>query len=187
MRNVVYGINISIDGCYDHTQFSPDEDIMEYFTQLLRDADVIVYGRKTYELMVPYWPDVAKNQLDRKVDIEFAKAFDAIDKIVFSRSLESVEDKNTRIVRDNLVEELIKLKQQPGKKISIGGVNLPSQLIALGLIDEFYFVIHPMLVGEGKRLLEDTILPEKLNLKLVDSKVFKNGTVGLHYLRGSLN
>jgi dihydrofolate reductase len=90
---------------------------------------------------------------------------------------------NTRIVRDNLEEEIRKLKQQPGKKISIGGVSLREQLTALGLVDEFYFVVHPVLIGEGKRLFEDTGLQEKLSLKLVDSKIFHSGCVGLHYLK----
>jgi len=184
MRNLIYAINLSIDGCCDHTKFGGGEDVLEYFTDLMRDVDLIVYGRKTYELMIPYWPDVAKNQsgTETKAEIEFAQTFTAIDKVVFSRSLDSAEG-NTRIVRANPGDELLRLKQETGKKISIGGVSLPAQLIAPGLVDEYYFVVHPVIVGEGRRLFEDTGLLEKLNLKLVGSKILKSGCVALHYLK----
>ena len=129
MRKVVYGINLTADGCCDHTKGNGTADIHEYFTDLMRDVDLIVYGRITYQLMVPYWPDVAKSQSGTKTENEFARIFDGIDKIVFSTSLNSV-DGNTRIIRENLGEEVLKLKQRPGKNISIGGVDLPSQLIA---------------------------------------------------------
>jgi dihydrofolate reductase len=182
MRKVIFGINISIDGCYDHTKFSGDEEIHQYFADLMHDVDLVVYGRKMYELIVPYWTEVAKKPSGSKATDDFAKTVTDVDKIVFSRTLESVEG-NTRIVRDNLEEEVRKLKAQPGKKISIGGVNLREQLTALGLIDEYYFVIHPVIIGEGKRLMQDFTLREKLNLKLVDSKIFKSGRVGLHYIK----
>lgn len=182
MRNVIYGINLTTDGCCDHTKFNGSEEIQEFFTDLMRDVDLIVYGRKTYQLMVPYWPDIAKNQSGTKSANEFAQTFDAIDKVVFSRSLDNVEG-NTRLIRGNLADELIKLKQEPGKKISIGGVSLPSELIALGLVDEFYFVVHPIIVGQGRRLLDDTALQEQLSLKLADWKMLKSGCVALHYLK----
>lgn len=182
MRKVIYGINLTTDGCCDHTKFSGGEDIQKYFTDLMRDVDLIIYGRKTYQLMVPYWPDIAKNLSGTKSENEFAQTFDAIDKVVVSRSLENVEG-NTRLIRANLAEEVLKLKQEPGKKISIGGVSLPSELIALGLVDEFYFVVHPVIVGQGRRLLDDTGLRQSLNLKLVGSETLKSGCVALHYLK----
>jgi dihydrofolate reductase len=182
MRNLIYAINLSIDGCCDHTKFGGSEEMLEYFTDLMTDVDLIVYGRKTYELMIPYWPDAAKDQSSTKAEIEFAQTFTAIDKMVFSRSLDSAEG-NTRIVRANPGDELLKLKQETGKKISVGGVSLPAQLIALSLVDEFYFVVHPVIVGEGRRVLEDTSLQKNLNLKLVESKIFNSGCVALHYLK----
>lgn len=182
MRNVIYGINLTTDGCCDHTKVSGSEEIHEYFTDLMRDVDLIVYGRKTYQLMVPYWPEVAKNQSGTKAENEFAQTFNAIDKIVFSQSIDKVEG-NTKVIRANLAEEILKLKQAPGKKISIGGVSLPSELIALGLVDEFYFVVHPIIAGQGRRLFDDTGLQEPLNLKLADSKVLRSGCVALHYLK----
>jgi len=183
MRNVIFAINITLDGCCDHTKQIADEETHEYFTRLMREADLQVFGRKTYELMVPFWPDVAKSQSMSKAENEFAQAFDSIDKIVFSRTLDSAEDRNTRIVRTNLRDEILKLKQEPGKNILVGGVDIPSQLIELGLVDEFRFVVSPILAGEGRRLLEGVSLREKLQLKLVDSKIFKSGCVALRYLK----
>jgi dihydrofolate reductase len=183
MRKVIFAINITLDGCCDHTQQSVDEEKLEYFTQLTREADLQVFGRKTYQLMVPYWPDVLKKQSETKADTEFARAFVSINKIVFSRSLDSAEDKNTRIVRTNLRDEILKLKQEQGKDILVGGVDIPSQLIELGLVDEYRFVVGPIVAGEGRRLLEGVSLPEKLQLKLVETKIFKSGSVALRYLK----
>jgi len=183
VRNIIFAINITLDGCCDHTKVIPDEDLFDDSIQLIRDADLLVFGRKTYQLMVPYWPDVLKERSATKADREFAQAFDSKPKIVFSRSLESVGDKNTRIVHTNLRDEILKLKQQQGKKILVGGVNIPSQLIQLGLVDEFRLVVHPIIAGEGRRLLEGVSLPERLRLKFVDSKVFKSGCIAVHYLK----
>jgi dihydrofolate reductase len=99
----------------------------------LREADLQVFGRKTYQLMVPFWPEVAKTQSMTKASNEFARTFDSIHKVVFSRSLDSAEDRNTRIVRTDLHDEILKLKQGQGKNILVGGVSVPSQLIELGL------------------------------------------------------
>ena len=183
MRNLVYVINITIDGCCDHTKINPDDDVHEYFTDLTRQAGLQVFGRKTYELMVPYWPDVAKDPSATKADKDFAQAFNSLDKVVFSRSLDSVEDNKTRIVRTNLGDEILRLKQEPGKSILVGGVDIPSQLIELGLVDEFRFAVWPVIAGEGRRLLQGVSLPESLHLKLVESKNFKSGCVALRYLK----
>jgi dihydrofolate reductase len=167
MRNVIFAINITLDGCCDHTKFNPDDEVLEHYTHLLRDFDLLVYGRKTYQLMVPYWPDIAKNQSETKADIELASA----------------EDENTRIVRTNLRDEILKLKQEQGNNILVGGVDVPSQLMELGLIDEYRFVVMPTIAGEGRRLMEGVSLPGKLQLKLVESKPFKSGCVALRYLK----
>jgi|SRR5437762_841611 len=183
MRNVIFAINTTLDGCVDHTRQVADDETHEYFTDLLREVDLGVFGRITYQLMVPYWPDIAKSQSKTKAENEFAQAFDSINKIVFSRSLESAEDKNTRIVRSNLQDEIVRLKHEQGKNILVGGVSIPSQLIELGLVDEFRFVVQPIVAGEGRRLLEGVSLPERLQLKLVESKIFKSGCVALRYLK----
>ncbi|HET8889300.1 MAG TPA: dihydrofolate reductase family protein [Candidatus Angelobacter sp.] len=183
MRKLIYAINITLDGCCDHTKQFADDETHEYFTDLMRDAGLVVYGRKTYQLMVPFWPDVARTQSMTKALNEFALAFDSINKIVFSRSLDSAGDKNTRIVRANLHDEILRLKQEQGKNIFTGGVDLPSQLIELGLVDEYLFVVGPIIAGEGRRLLEGVSLPERLQLRLVESKIFRSGCVALRYLK----
>src|ERR1700731_4933707 len=177
MRNVIFAINITLDGCCDHTKQFVDEETLEYFTHLTREVDLQVFGRKTYQLMVPYWPEVLKNQSETKADTEFARAFDSTNKLVFSRSLVGAEDKNTRIVRANLRDEILKLKQERGKNILVGGVDIPSQLMQLGLVDEFRFAVGPTVVGEGRRLFDGVSLPERLQLRLVETKVFKSGCV----------
>jgi dihydrofolate reductase len=181
MRQLIFAINITLDGCVDHTKQTADGETHEYFTQLLREVDLLVFGRITYQLMVPFWPEVAKNQSMTKAMNEFARAFDSIQKVVFSRSVDSAEDRNTRIVRTNLRDEILKLKQEQGKDILAGGVNLSSQLIELGLVDEYRFVVQPIVAGEGRRLLEGVSLRETLKLKLVESKIFKSGCVALRY------
>ena len=170
MRNLIYAINITLDGCVDHVPQSVDDEKLEYFTHLTREVDVQVLGRKTYQLMVPYWPDVLKNPNETKADTEFARAWVSTKKVVFSRSLNSVEDTNTRIVRGSLRDEILKLKQEPGKDILVGGVDIPSQLIELGLIDEYRFAISPVIAGKGRRLLEGVSLPQSLQLKLVEPR-----------------
>src|SRR6202162_4975309 len=184
MRKLIFAINTTLDGCVDHTKQFVDEEKLEYVTHLMREVDLQVFGRKTYQLMVPYWPDVLKNQSETKADTEFARAFDSINKIVFSRSLVGAEDKNTRIVRTNLRDEILKLKQEQGKNILVGGIDIPSQLIELGLVDEYHFVVAPILAGEGRRLLEGVSLQEKLQLRLVESHIFeKSGCIALRYLK----
>src|SRR5579864_8158889 len=183
MRKLIFAINTTLDGCVDHTKQFVDEEKLEYFTQLMRDVDLQVFGRKTYQLMVPYWPEVLKNQSETKADHEFARAFDSTNKLVFSRSLDGPEDKNTRIVRTDLRDEILKLKQEQGKNILVGGVDIPSQLIQLGLVDEYQFVVCPIIAGEGRRLMEGVSLPERLQLKLAESKIFRSGSVALRYLK----
>ena len=178
MRNAVFAINITIDGYCGHETGLVDDELHEYFTGLLRDSGVEVFGRNTYHLMYPYWHDVAVNQSKSKVTNEFARTFDAIPKIVFSTTLKSVEWNNTTLLRSNLKEEIIKLKQQPGKNISIGGLNIASQVAQWDLIDEYRIVVHPIIAGKGPRLFESV---NNLTLKLVGAKTFRSGVVALHY------
>jgi len=183
MRKIIYAINLSIDGCCDHTATTGGEDILEFFAGLIRGAGLLVYGRITYQLMVPYWPDIAKNKSGDTDEIEFARVFDAANKLVFSHSLDNVEDERSTLARKPLRDEILKLKQEEGNYILVGGVHLPSQLIMLGLVDEFIFVVHPVIAGEGRRLLDGISLQEKLSLKLVESKTLRSGCVVLHYAK----
>jgi dihydrofolate reductase len=186
MRKLIYAINLTLDGCCDHTKVGPEEGLMKYYIQLVRQADTFVYGRITYQLMVPYWPDVAKSpaEPESKADIEFAKAFDAVgERLVFSRTLDKIADGKARIARTGLRDEILKLKEQPGKDILTGGVDIPSQLMVLDLIDEYRFVIQPIIAGEGRRLSPALDPKERLQLKLVESMTFKRGSVALRYTR----
>jgi dihydrofolate reductase len=183
MRKLVYAINVSIDGCCDHTKMVPAEDLFDYYIQLIRGVGAFLYGRKTYQLMVPYWPDVAKDPSSSKSDVDFGQAFDSKKIVVFSRTLNSNDDGKTRIVRGDIREEILRLKQEPGEDILAGGVDIPSQLIQLGLVDELRIVVVPVVVGKGRRLFEEMSLPESQRLKLVESKVFESGCVALRYSR----
>src|ERR1700742_1488455 len=109
MRHLIFAINVTLDGCCDHTKQFVDEEKLEYFKDLLGHVDLQIFGRKTYQLMVPYWPDVLKSPSETKADREFARAFESTGKVVFSRSLQGAEDSNTRIIRRNLREEILKL------------------------------------------------------------------------------
>ncbi len=178
MRKVIFAINITIDGYCGHETGIADDELHEYFTRLLQDSGVDIFGRNTYHLMYPYWHDVAVNQSETKTINEFARTFDSMPKIVFSTTLKSVEWNNTTLFHSNLREEIIKLKQQPGKSIFIGGLNIASQVAEWNLIDEYHFVIHPIIAGKGPRLFQSV---ENLKLNLVGSKTFRSGVVALHY------
>jgi dihydrofolate reductase len=158
-----------------------DDAVHEYFTRLLRKGDLLIFGRKTYQLMVPYWPDVAKNQSEDEATNEFARVFDALDKVVFSTTLKQAEGRNTMIVRASLAEEVLALRQQPGKDICIGSLSIASQLSELGLIDEYRFVVHPVVAGKGPRLFETVKPQDRLQLDLIGLETFQSGVVALHY------
>src|SRR5512138_627605 len=164
MRKVTFAINITLDGYCGHESGIADDELPKYFTGLLRDSDVHIFGRDTYHLMYPYWHDVAVNQSETEVTNEFARTFDSIPKIVFSTTLKSVEWNNTILLRSNLQEEILKLKQQPGKNISIGALNIAAQLAQSGLIDEYHFLIQPIIAGKGPRLFE---LGKNFTLELI--------------------
>lgn len=182
MRKIIYAINMSIDGCAGHTSFSgsADEELFNYFTSLMQEIDLDVYGRKMYELMFPYWAEETNRKT--KWETEFAERLTAVDKVVFSRTLESAEY-NTRIVRTDPVAELWKLKQAPGGNISLSTLSMVPLFAQAGLIDEYRLVVHPVIAGKGPRLVEDGSLQEQLQLKLVESKVFKSGCVALKYVK----
>jgi dihydrofolate reductase len=183
MRKVVFAINITIDGyCGHESAIAADDELHEYFTGLLREADVEIFGRNVYHLMYPYWHDVAVNQSESKALNEFALAYDAVPKIVFSTALKSVEWNNTTLMRSGLREEILKLREQPGKNIFVGSLNIASQVAQWGLIDEYHFVVHPVIAGKGPRLFE---AGGEHVLKLVGSKTLGSGAVALHYIRSS--
>ena len=185
MRKVVFAINITTDGYCSHTDMIADEEVLDFHTRLLRNASLLLFGRITYQLMVPYWPNVAKIQSAAGATNEFARVFDSLDKVVFSTTLKHVEGNNTRIVRANVAEEVLMLKQQPGKDIFVDSLSIASQLSDLGLIEEYHFLVHPVVAGKGPRLF-DTVKPqERLQLDFIGFKTFQSGVVALHYRKHS--
>ena len=181
MRKVVFAVNITTDGYCNHTDMIADDEMHEYFTKLPRNASLLLYGRITCQLIVPYWPDVARNQSEDEATNEFARVFDSLDMVVFSTTLKHVEGQNRRIVRTNVAEEVVALKQQPGKDIGVGSLSIASQLSARGLIDEYRFVVHPVVAGKGPRLFETVQPQDTLRLDFIGSETFRSGVVALHY------
>ncbi len=181
MRKLVYEINVSLDGFADHTAGSVvDDELLDFFSRLLDETDIEIFGRVTYQLMESYWPNIHQEPNATRGELEFANRFNSISKIVFSKSLQKAEWNNTKLIKDDAIEEVRKLKQQPGKNISIGGIYLASTLMNAKLIDEYWILVHPVIVGKGRRLFEE--IKERQNLKLVETKKFNSGVVVLHYL-----
>jgi dihydrofolate reductase len=185
MRKTVFAINMTVDGYFGHEDGIADNELHEYFTDLMRQAGMVLFGRKTYQLMFPYWHTVAEHQSETQAINEFARVIDSIDKIVFSKTLKDVESKNTAISRANIEVELQKLKNQPGKDIYIDGLSIASYLTQLGMIDEYHFVVHPVVAGKGPRLFEADGLKERLQLELAGSKKLRSGVIALHYKKRS--
>ena len=177
----MFAMNISIDGCNDHTKFgAPDEEVMDYFVRLMHDTGVIVYGRKTYELMIPYWPEIAETRDGTPEELAFADAMTPIPKVVLSRTLKKSPE-NIRIASENPEDLIRELKQQPGKRIAFSSASLLPHMLELGLIDELNLVVHPVLVGDKKRLFDNFFLPENHNFKLEGTQQFKSGVIALNY------
>lgn len=183
MRKVVFAINITADGYCSHLDMIANEEMHAYHTGLLRNASLLLFGRITYQLMVPYWPDVARQQSESPAENEFARVFDSLDRVVFSTTLKDVGGDKARIVGANIAEEVLALKQQPGRDISVGGLSIASQLSERGLIDEYHFVVHPVVAGKGPRLFDTLKLQQSLPLDFVGSRVLQGGVVALHYTK----
>jgi dihydrofolate reductase len=181
MRRVVLAFNFTADGYCSHTDMIADEELHNYFTGVLRNASVLLYGRVTYQLMVPYWPQIARNQSETEATNEFARVFDSLEKDEFSTTLKRADDNNTRIAHATVAEEVLALKQQPGKDICVGSLSIASQLSDRGLIDEYRFVVHPVVAGKGPRLFESITPQGRVQLDFVGSKTLRSGVVALHY------
>lgn len=178
MRKIVAAINMTLDGFCDHTAIIPDDEIHQHYLELLNSADAIIYGRITYQLM-EYWPTVVKNPTGNKPMDEFAIAIDNISKIVFSRTLKTVSWKNTRLAKGDIKEEIIALRQQPGKHILVGSPGLIIESLNLNLLDEFQLCIHPVIAGGGIQLFKN--ISGRMDLKLLKTKTLGGGAVILYY------
>ncbi|WP_431218521.1 dihydrofolate reductase family protein [Leifsonia xyli] len=176
MRLLRYSINVTLDGCVHHEAgLPPDEEAMRYWTAEMERADALLYGRATYEMMEAAWRRPVSGpwpEWMRDWEIPFAEAIDAARKHVVSSTLNHV-DWNADILSADLKQEVERLKQEPGELLSLGGVTLPLALADLGLIDEYVFVVHPVIAGHGPTLLSG--LRERLKLQLVDRREFGSG------------
>ncbi|HYG36979.1 MAG TPA: dihydrofolate reductase family protein [Cytophagales bacterium] len=174
----VKAINMTIDGFCDHTVVDADDEIHQHYSELLKSADTILYGRITYQLM-EYWPTVVKNPTGNKSTDEFAVTIDNIEKIVFSHTLKNIDWKNTRLANGNIKEEVVTLKQQTGRDILVGSPSLIVALTNLNLIDEYQLCVHPVIAATGLQLLKD--INHKITLRLLKTKNFRSGAIMLYY------
>lgn len=185
MRPLRYSINVTLDGCIDHRFGVVDEELHQHHARNLEEADALLLGRVTYEMMESAWRPVAEHgALPEGMEAwmePFAHTIHAAKKYVVSSRLQQV-DWNAELVREDLASAVRRLKQEPGKGLLVGGVTLPLALAELGLIDEYEFVVHPMVVGHGPALLAG--LSKPLNLRLVERRAFESGAVALRYAAG---
>ena len=172
-------MNMTLDGFCDHTAMIADDEIHQHYNELLRDADTLIYGRITYQLMESYWPSVVKNPTGIKPFDEFAVLIDNIPKIVFSRTLKNVDWKNSKLKREGIKEEVLELKQQAGKDIFVGSPGLIASLTQLDLIDEYQLCVQPIVLGSGLPLFKN--IKDRVNLKLLKTKTFSCGAIILYY------
>jgi dihydrofolate reductase len=174
MRKLIAAMNMTLDGFCDHTSMNADDEIHNHYTELLRSGDTVLYGRKTFQLM-EFWKSVVENPTGNPAMDDFAAAIDDIQKIVYSRTLESVDWRNTELKRELVKDEIIELKQQAGKDIFVGSPSMIVALGNLGLIDEYQLGIQPTVVGSGLRLFTD--VKDRIDLRLLRTKTFGCGAV----------
>jgi dihydrofolate reductase len=182
MRTLRYSINVTLDGCCHHEAgLPPDEESMQYWTAEMERADALLFGRVTYEMMASAWrkpDDGGWPEWMRPWEIPFAESIDRKEKFVVSSTL-SRPDWNAELVRGDLGDAVRRLKQEPGDGLWVGGVTLPVALADLGLIDEYEFVVQPVVAGRGPTLLAG--IHERVQLELVERRDFRSGAVAMRY------
>jgi len=179
MRKLIAAMNMTLDGFCDHTAGIADDELHEHYNELLRNAGTLIYGRITYQLMESHWPSVVKNPSGNKPIDEFAVLIDNIPKIVYSRTLQHVDWKNSTLKKKIIKEEILELKRQAGKNIFVGSPSLIVALCQLDLIDEYRLVVHPVVLGSGLPLFKN--IKDKIDLKLLKTKPFSAGQLALYY------
>ncbi len=178
MRPLRYSINVTLDGCCDHRAVLPDEELFRHATENLVQADALLFGRVTYEMMEAGWRQPAPAGARPDWMEPFARTIDAAKKYVVSSTLDRV-DWNAELVRGDLGKAVQQLKRESGKGLFMGGVKLPLALAELGLIDEYEFVVQPRLAGHGPTLFAG--LSKRVDLKLVSRLEFGSGAVAMRY------
>src|ERR687890_1385661 len=178
MRPLRYSINVTLDGCCDHRVMIPDEDLHRHAAENLVQADALLFGRVTYEMMEAGWRQPVPAGARPDWMEPFARTIDAAKKYVVSSTLDRV-DWNAELVRGDLGNAVQQLKRESGKGLLVGGVKLPLALAELGLIDEYEFVVHPRIAGHGPTLFAG--LSKYVDLKLVNRLEFGSGAVAMRY------
>jgi dihydrofolate reductase len=178
MRILIAAINMTLDGYCDHTAIIPDEEIHQHYADLLNNADTILYGRITYQLM-EFWRTLAENPSGEKSMDDFALVMDRTPKIVFSNTLKQVDWNSAKLAKRSIDLEVLELKQQSGKDVFVGSRSLIIQLMNLNLLDEFQLMVHPVIAGNGLPLFEH--INDRTILKLVKTKSFNSGAVTFYY------
>jgi dihydrofolate reductase len=184
MRTLSYSMGVSLDGFIAGPDgkidwSAPDEELHRFHNQQTREIGAHLCGRRLYEAMV-YWETAEENPSASDHELEFARIWKELPKIVFSRTLDRVEG-NARLVRDGVAEEVAKLKEQPGKDLAVGGAGLASTLMKLGLIDEYRLFVSPVVLGAGTPYFP--ALQERINLELVETQTFGSRVVYVRYRR----
>jgi dihydrofolate reductase len=182
MRKVIYSPMVSLDGFVEGPNRNLDwviidEELHNFVNDQQRKIDTYVFGRRMYEVM-KYWDTADTAPLNPEYALEFARLWKSTHKIVFSKTLERVQG-NATLSRGNIVEEIAQLKAQPGKDMSVGGATIAAALMQLGLIDEFWCYVQPVVLGSGTPMFP--VLEDKINLRLVETHTFRSGVVLLHY------
>ena len=178
MRPLRYSINVTLDGCCDHREVFADEELHRHAAEALAQADALLFGRVTYEMMESAWRPPAPTGARPDWMEPFAQTIDAAKKYVVSSTLDQV-DWNAELVRGDLGQAVQQLKQESGKGLLTGGVTLPLALAELGLIDEYEFVVQPRLAGHGPTLFSG--LSKHVDLKFVSQLEFASGAVAMRY------
>jgi len=179
MRKVIAAINMTIDGFCDHTAgFTADGELHYHYADLLNNAGVILYGRKTYQLM-QFWQTLLKNPSDQKSMNDFAISIDKIQKLIFSNTLKDTGWETAKIAKKSLDDEVLELKQQSGNDIFIGSRSLIIQLLNRNLIDEFQICIHPVIEGQGLPLFDQ--IKNRIFFRLVRTKSLNSGATVFYY------
>lgn len=170
---------MTLDGFCDHTAGIADDELHQHYSEVLRNADTIIWGRKTYQLMESFWPSVVKEPTGDKPIDDFAVLIADIPKIVYSRTLQRVDWNNTTLKHELLKEEILGLKQQPGNNILVGSPSMIVAFTQLGLVDEYQLCVHPVILGSGMPLFKN--INESVSLNLQRTKTFGSGVVLLDY------
>src|SRR5271165_1790253 len=178
MRPLRYSINVTLDGCCDHSVMIPDEDLHRHAVENIDQADALLFGRVTYQMMEAAWRPSARPGATPDWMEPFARTIDSAKKYVVSSTLDRV-DWNAEFVRGDLGKAVLQLKQESGKGLLVGGVKLPLALAELGLIDEYEFVVHPRVAGHGPTLLAG--LSKPVDLRFASRLEFGSGAVAMRY------